>query len=94
MSLRKQRICDCCGAFTQEKALCKQCQHVGCANRKPGERCYLTLGAGAPKPHTLPLDQIVTGLVMSAAGKVAQKVEQGIRRKAKDVEQLIEETQL
>jgi len=93
MSLRKQRMCDCCGAFTQEKRLCKQCQHVGCERRKAGERCYLVSGTSM-RPDLLPLPQIITGLVLSAAGKATAKVEQGIRREARKVGRMIEETEL
>jgi len=95
MALRNQRECGCCGAFTTlpKPQLCQQCQVAGCARRKHGERCYLTHGQTA-RPSDLPLGQIVTGLVLSAAGKVAQKVDAGIRRKAREVERMIEETSL
>jgi hypothetical protein len=74
MSLRKQRLCDCCGTWTQSKTLCAQCLHAGCDKKKKGEKCYLSLGSRSPLPHTLPptpqLD--VQGVEASASkGKIS-----------------------
>jgi hypothetical protein len=54
MSLRKQRLCDCCGCWTQSKTLCAQCLVAGCEQNKKGEKCRLAQGSAQPKPHVLP----------------------------------------
>jgi hypothetical protein len=56
MSLRKQRICECCNRFTQNKGLCVQCLHAGCDQKKKREKCYVLLGAAAPKAHVAPAE--------------------------------------
>lgn len=94
MSLRKQRLCDCCGCWTQNKTLCVQCLHAGCDKKEKGQRCYLAQGAMHPKAHTLPLAAAAADLVMQAAGKALGKVEQGIRSEVKKMERVIEETRL
>ena len=65
MSLRKQRECPCCGTWTQSKTLCAQCLSAGCDKKKKGEKCYVSLGAAAPKSHALPPEISVTERVIS-----------------------------
>lgn len=73
MTTRNQLFCTCCGFVTQKPGLCTQCLFAGCDKKKKGERCYLNMGAAAPRPHLAPhtnLDACAPG-AESQTGKLS-----------------------